>query len=380
MKNGLKEKGNFMGNENIYALNLFFTGKCNLSCRYCFVDKKGIENTTLNENSLKKSIDVLFSFPGRKKTISFNGGEPTLEWPLVKKIYTYALKKAKEKKIILDVAVMTNGTLLNQEIMDFFIKNKTIVKISIDGNKLTHDKNRPFKENARASSFDKILKNIGNVKSGNLRLAASLVFTPKDLDKFLDNVKFLNSRNFYYIEFYPDLYADWQKKDLEKFKKVFNDFFFYYTELFKEKKKIFKISLLDNFVNELETEKMEKCGKIHLSAQGEFYACDKVFSLDSDARGKYAVGGVKEGVNSKKRSALLNKLRENFLKESGFGCKKCEYYKYCFCPLGHYIYHKSAGKNFPKSFCEISKTYNEVFLKIKDKLKHNPDFVKLYKY
>ena len=39
-------------NDTPYALNLFFTGKCNLNCRYCFVNKEGIEDSTLDEKSL----------------------------------------------------------------------------------------------------------------------------------------------------------------------------------------------------------------------------------------------------------------------------------------------------------------------------------------
>lgn len=374
--------------DNPYALNLFFTGKCNLNCHYCFVNKVGLANATLDEDSLKKSIGILFRYPGKKKTISFNGGEPTLEWLLVKKIYEYAKRQAKKKGIILDVAVMTNGTLLNQEMVDYFIENKTIVKISIDGDKLTHDKNRPFKKNPQNSSFDKIIQNIQGLKTGNLRLAASMVFAPRDIDRFLSNTKFLNSKKFYYIEFYPDLYATWREDDLKKLKKIFKKFALYYMSLFKKNKKVFKNSLLDSFVNEMEIDKMAQCGKIHISPKGEFYACDKVFSLPPKERKKYIVGNVQKRVNNKKRLAILEKLRGGFFKESGLNCKKCEYFRYCFCPLGHYIYFlalknknkKKAGKNLLNSFCCLSQIYSETFLQIKNSLKYHPQFVKLYQY
>jgi len=371
-------------NDTPYALNLFFTGKCNLNCHYCFVKKEGIENSTLDEKSLKKSVDILFSYPGKKKTISFNGGEPTLEFPLVKKIYEYARKEAEKRGIILDVAVMTNGTLLNQEMIDYFIKNKTIVKISIDGDKITHDQNRPFKINPRLSSFDTIIENINRINSGNLRLAASMVFTPRNISRFLENIKFLNSKKFYYIEFYPDLYARWEKNDLEKVKKVFKKFEIYYIKLFKTNKKVFKNSLLDTFVNDVEIEKMEKCGKIHINALGGFYVCDKVFSLGLDKRKKYIVGNIENEIDDKKRSSLLKKLRKDFFAESKLNCKKCQYYKYCFCPLGHYIYFKENKKNvsadFWQSFCYVSRAYNETFLRIKSALKYNARFIKLYNY
>lgn len=365
-----------------HALNLFFTGKCNLDCRYCFVNKKGIESTTLNEKALKKSIDILFSYPGKKKTISFNGGEPTLEFLLVKKIYEYARKEAEKRGIILDVAVMTNGTFLNQKMIDYFIKNKTIVKISIDGDKITHDRNRPFKINPQLSSFDTIIKNINRINSGNLRLAASMVFTPQNIGRFLENIKFLNSKNFYYIEFYPDLYANWRKNDLEKVKKVFRKFESYYINLFKTNKKIFKNSLLDTFVNEVEIDKMSHCGKIHINTEGEFYVCDKVFSLKPAKRKKYIIGDIKRGIDDRKRLMMLDKLRKDFLKENKLKCLKCEYFKYCFCPLGHYIYYLNGNLNgnFLNSFCYLSQIYGKTFLRIKKALKYNSNFVGLYKY
>lgn len=372
--------------DNPYALNLFFTGKCNLNCRYCFVDKTNQENLTLDEKSLKKSVDLLLSYPGKKKTISFNGGEPTLEFPLVKKIYNYARKKAREKGIILDVAVMTNGTLLNQKMMDYFIKNQTILKISIDGNKLTHDKNRPFKVNSKASSFDKVMENLAKINTGKLQVAASLVFTPKNLDHFLENIKFLNKHSFYYIEFYPDLYAEWREPDLQKFKKVFRQFEAYYLKLFhgNKKQKVFKNSLLDTIVNDVETEKMENCGKIHVNAIGEFYACDKVFSLGSKERKRYVIGNVKSGLDKQKREGVLQDIREDFFAKSGLKCRKCRYYKYCFCPIGHYIYFTTVKKgnnaNFWQAFCFVSRVYAKTFLRIKGALRYNTAFARLYKY
>lgn len=377
------KKNNKITLDNPYALNLFFTGKCNLNCRYCFVDKTGQENVTLNEKSLKKSVDLLFSYPGKKKTLSFNGGEPTLEFPLVKKIYNYARKKAKAKGISLDVAVMTNGTLLNQKMMDYFIRNNTILKISIDGNKLTHDRNRPFKKKNQSSSFDRIMENMSKINSEKLRVAASMVFTPKDLDYFLENIKFLNDKNFYYIEFYPDMYADWKARDLEKLKKIFKQFETYYTRLFLLKKKAFKNSLLDTMVNEVEIEKMDRCGKIHVNAAGDFYVCDKVFSLKARERKKYVVGNVKEGIDDKTREKILKGIRKDFFQKIGLACRKCQNYRYCFCPIGHYIYFLNKEKQRPyfwKSFCSIARIYSKIFLKIKSSLEYNDDFARLYRY
>src|SRR5665647_190124 len=98
MKTGEKIKNiNPKAHDTPHALNLFFTGKCNLNCTYCFVNKAGQENRTLDEKSIKKSVDLLFEYPGKKKMLSFNGGEPLLEWSLLRRIHAYASEKAKQK-------------------------------------------------------------------------------------------------------------------------------------------------------------------------------------------------------------------------------------------------------------------------------------------
>lgn len=366
-----------------YALNLFFTGKCNLNCRYCFVDKRGQENLTLGEGSIKKGVKTLYDFPGKEKTFSFNGGEPTLEFSLVKRIFKVIENGGKRTKSRLNVALMTNGTLLNQKMIDFFEKKRIIVKISIDGDRLSHDRQRPFKSE-KTSSFERIISNLDKVKIKKLQLAASMVFSPETLDDFFKNLEFLRKNKFVYIEFYPDLYAVWTKNDLLKLGRIFEELPGYFIKLFRDdaEKKI-RNSLLDAFTNNFEMNRMENCGKIHLSADGYFYACDKVFSLGADKRKKYIVGRPETGVDEMKRKIIFEDIRKNFFMKSGLKCRQCRFKKYCFCPIGHYIFFSEMRpekmKNFYDSFCFISKTYARTFLKIKKSLKYNKNFVKMHK-
>lgn len=368
------------------TLNLFFTGKCNLGCHYCFVDRACLHNTTVSADALKKSIDLLLSRPGQKKQISYMGGEPTIEFALVKESFNYAKEQAQRKGISLEATLTTNGTLLNQEMVDYFIANKVMIKLSIEGDKAVHDQNRPFKANPKRSSYDKIMDNMAKIDSDGLRMAVSMVFAPKDIDSLLDRIQFLNSKGFRWIDFYPELYARWSLRDLEKVQKFFVEFEAYYIGLFKEKKMAFKNSRIDALVNDVKIDKMRCCKKVHLNAEEEFYVCDKVFSLDAGNRGKYVVGSIDEGIDIKKRSKMLSDIHGEFLQEGGLKCAGCPVYQYCFCPLGHFIYYREsknngdgkAGKDLLKSFCFFSKVYTRAVFGIKKALMPYPEFMEMY--
>lgn len=92
--------------------------------------------------------------------IGFYGGEPLLEFQKIKRALEYINEKYSGRKV--DYSLTTNGTILNDEIIHFFITNDFNVMISLDGPKEMHNENRVF-ENGNGS-FDKIMENLRYVK------------------------------------------------------------------------------------------------------------------------------------------------------------------------------------------------------------------------
>ncbi len=131
---------------------LTLTDKCNLSCKYCFESKDDLPDLPLarkTSNMSKKialsSLDYLFKYSQLNElTIQFYGGEPLLNFSVLK----YATEEAEilKKKHKKDIRyyIITNGTLINEEIASFFAKYNFSVQVSMDGNKTTHDENRIF--------------------------------------------------------------------------------------------------------------------------------------------------------------------------------------------------------------------------------------------
>lgn len=368
-----------------YALNIFLTRQCNLECQYCFVNKDSQNKRELDTLSLKKAIDLFLEFPGNCKTISFNGGEPLLRFGKVRKICRYMQHK-NNGKVKLIIAVMSNGTLLTRARYNFLEKNKIILKVSIDGKRTIHDLNRPFQQKRLGSSYDRIMSNLKNThhaKDSEYKLNAQLVFRSSRVENLLENIESLWRAGFGYIDFYPDLYASWSNESLWKLEAEFKKFTNFYLSIFENNKSkdIFENSLLHTFIKETELFKPIHCGKIHLDWNGNFYCCDKVFSLPEAERERFLIGNVKSGINNRLRLNLLEERRKKIQKLTGKDCSICKYLKYCFCPVGHYIYFSSQGLDFKEyfpQFCRISQIYIRNFLEIKSNLKGHPSFIKIY--
>lgn len=132
----------------ITNIALFVTQKCNLNCIYCYGNggNYGMESDMSNQTAFK-AIDWLIekSRNQRKITVSFFGGEPLLNFNLIKKVIEYSLKRGEEVNKHFDFNINTNATLINKETIDLFIKYKIKVIVSIDGPKEIQDNQRPFR-------------------------------------------------------------------------------------------------------------------------------------------------------------------------------------------------------------------------------------------
>lgn len=151
----------------VEMVTLQVTRNCNLRCSYCAYSGKYLnrthENKTMSFETARKGIDFLIdhSVECESVNLGFYGGEPLLEFELIKKCIEYAEEVAEGKTITFGIT--TNGTLLNEEIVDYFVKHNLNLTVSLDGNKEAHDKNRRFAANGKGT-FDIIIKNMENIK------------------------------------------------------------------------------------------------------------------------------------------------------------------------------------------------------------------------
>lgn len=221
----------------LIPLRYFFelTYLCNLNCPYCYVgsERKKDELTTQEWFSI---IDQLpfYSF------VTLVGGEPLLRKDFIP-ILEYAAKKTFGK-----LNVVTNGILIDDEIIDAFIRTKMmLLSVSLDGYGENHDKNR-----GNAGIFDKIITNLENLNARKYRCAKPMIdiktiILENNLDDLPKLYKLCNEMNFDFLsisflrnndlkqnsvlretfgeEFYAQKYPIKLYFDMDHFKEVFRE-------------------------------------------------------------------------------------------------------------------------------------------------------------
>jgi uncharacterized protein len=134
-------------NPVVKALCLHIAHDCNLKCRYCFAEEGEYhgKRELMSLEVGKKAIDFLIASSGKRKNleVDFFGGEPLMNFDVVKGIVEYARSLEKEHNKNFRFTITTNGVLLNDEIMEYINANMHNVVLSIDGRKEVNDRMRP---------------------------------------------------------------------------------------------------------------------------------------------------------------------------------------------------------------------------------------------
>ncbi len=129
------------------AMCLHVSHDCNLRCKYCFAGQGiyGGKPQIMSFEVAKASIDFLIdkSVGRRNLELDFFGGEPLMNFDVVKKTVEYARSLEKEHGKVFRFTMTTNGVLLNEEIGDFLNKEMNNVVLSLDGRKEVNDAMRP---------------------------------------------------------------------------------------------------------------------------------------------------------------------------------------------------------------------------------------------
>ena len=145
---------------------LQISNDCNLNCKYCYGDggSYGRKREFMTFEIAKKGIDYLISNSGNLKEIliTFFGGEPLLNFELIKEIISYCSEKEKIYNKKFRYCMTTNGTIVNDEIIEYIKKYKISTMLSMDGGKEIQDCYRCYENGT--GSFEIIKDNIEKFK------------------------------------------------------------------------------------------------------------------------------------------------------------------------------------------------------------------------
>lgn len=336
---------------SIKLLTLQVTQQCNLRCHYCPYSgsyyNREHNDKKMNFETAKKVIDfyICHAYDMPVLQIGFYGGEPLLEYSLITKLMQYIESRAYGKKV--EYRITTNGTLLTNEIIEFFIKKEVKLTISLDGPREYHNRNRLTVSDK--GSFDIIIKNLKMIHTRYPEYAKTInincVIDPRNDLKYLhdffktheiikehftmfstisregikDEKLYLEDEKFqrqYNHELFKMLYCKTMK---EQGIEVSDIILAYYSQL--------KMSIFDRETSNIIENVSHPGGpcitgthRLFADIHGRFYPCERISELSNDT----CIGNVEEGFFWEKIDKLLNvgKLTES-------KCKKCWAAKLC---------------------------------------------------
>ena len=151
---------NLKENAPVKAMCLHVSHDCNLRCKYCFADE-GKYHTEKRElmtaETGKRAMDYLVEHSGHRRNleVDFFGGEPLMNFEVVKEVVEYARELEKKHNKVFRFTVTTNGILLDEKKLEYINENMSNIVLSIDGRKEVNDRMRYRADGS--GSYDKIV-------------------------------------------------------------------------------------------------------------------------------------------------------------------------------------------------------------------------------
>ena len=201
------------------SVSLAVAQKCNLGCTYCYASGGdfGEQPKNMEAHVARQTIDRLVAeaAPGERIFIAFMGGEPLINRALIQEATAYAVKTAQAKGVNVGFGITTNGTLLQPEDAEFFVRYGFAVTISLDGVGSTHDQLRPYK-NGRGS-YEDVLRRVQPLLAlrEQLPVTARVTVTPRNLNLEETLVEFINL-GFHSVGFSPMLAAPTGRDEMQR--------------------------------------------------------------------------------------------------------------------------------------------------------------------
>ena len=345
----------------IKAMCLHVSHDCNLRCKYCFAATGDYHEgrMLMSLETGKKALDFLIEKSGDRKflEVDFFGGEPTLNFDVVKQLVEYGRSREAEANKKFRFTITTNGILLTDDMIEFINKEMNNVVLSIDGRKEVNDRVRVRADGT--GSYDRILPNFKKVvetRGKDKDWYVRGTYTKYNLD-FSNDVMHLYEQGFDQISVEPVMadpsmpYAITQA-DLPR---IFDE----YEELMK---KITEIRDSGKFINffhfmlDLDQgpcaiKRLRGCGcgneYVAIAPNGDIYPCHQFVGNEEYKMGSLNDGSFNDDMKAEFAAAHVYSKPE---------CKKCWAKFYCSggCNANNYIY---AGDihNAYKLSCEIQK-------------------------
>lgn len=354
----------------VKALCLHIAHDCNLACKYCFAEEGEYhgKRELMSFEVGKKALDFLVANSGTRTNleVDFFGGEPLMNFDVVKQLVEYGRKIEKENNKKFRFTLTTNGVLLNDEILEFANKEMGNLVLSIDGRKEIHDLMRPNR--GGKGSYDTIVPKFQHAAESRNQMNYYVrgTYTRNNLD-FAKDVIHMADLGFEQISVEPvvaDPSEDYalREEDIPKLLEQYDELL---AEMVKRRKagKGFNFFhfMIDLSGGPCVAKRLSGCGSgteyLAVTPSGDLYPCHQFVGMK-----EFLLGNVDEGiVNTAIRDEF--KLCNVYAKEK---CKSCFAKFYCSggCAANSYNFSGNINGTYEIG-CELQKKRIECAIALK---------------
>lgn len=371
MANHLKEKTSNV----VKALCLHVAHTCNLNCSYCFASqgKYSGERALMSFETGKKALDFLIENSGDRHNleVDFFGGEPLMNFDVVKKLVEYARSVEKEAGKNFRFTLTTNGMLIDDDVIDYCNKEMSNIVLSLDGRKEVHDKFRV--DYAGKGSYDTIVPKFQKFveKRGGVNYYMRGTFTHHNPD-FLKDIETMLDLGFTELSMEPVVCdpkdaSALTKEDLEIVKDQYEKLA-YLMEKRREDGKPFTFYhyMIDLTDGPCIYKRISGCGSgteyMAVTPWGDLYPCHQFVGDE-----KFKMGNVWDGVTNKDIQNEFKKCNVYAHKE----CETCWAKLYCSGGCSANAYHATGSiTGIYEPGCELFRKRMEcaIYLEVKKSL------------
>ena len=288
----------------VKALCLHIAHDCNLACKNCFAEEGEYHGrrALMSFEVGKKALDFLVANSGNRVNleVDFFGGEPLMNWDVVKQLVAYgrSLEEPNNKKF--RFTLTTNGVLLNDEVMEFVNKEMSNVVLSLDGRKEVNDRMRPFRTGK--GSYDLIVPKFQKLAESRNQTNYYIrgTFTRNNLD-FSEDVKHFADLGFKQMSIEPvvgpeeDPYSI-REQDLPQIMEEYDKLALEYIDRYKKGNGFnFFHFMIDLTQGPCVYKRLSGCGSgteyLAVTPWGDFYPCHQFVGNED-----FLMGNVDEGI------------------------------------------------------------------------------------
>ena len=355
----------------VKALCLHVAHTCNLNCSYCFASqgKYQGERAVMDFETGKAALDFLIKNSGSRKNleVDFFGGEPLMNFDVVKKLVEYARSVEKEAGKNFRFTLTTNGILIDDDVIDFANREMANVVLSLDGRREIHDRFRV--DFSGKGSFDTIVPKFQKMVSarGEREYYMRGTFTHANPD-FLEDIKTMLSLGFTKLSMEPVVCADSDPsaltpEDIEIVKEQYEKLAYLMLEREREGKPFtFYHYMIDLTGGPCIYKRISGCGSgteyMAVTPWGDLYPCHQFVGDE-----KFRLGNIWSGVTN-------TEIQDEFLACNVYAhpeCENCWAKLYCSGGCAANAYHATGSvTGVYKSGCELFKKRMEcaIFLEV----------------